>query len=696
MLVRRNLFNADSFLNPIELSNQEPIIFDDFEFLEEVSSEPVQDHDETEENNLVEPILEDTTTSAETRKRRYTPPEKVTRKRQANPEKWVKNVAQQKLAKGEEHISVKGTLRRGRQMQKGCDKSCRFKCQEKINENNRLEIFTQFWKIPSQKEKWDFIAIHLEIKSVENTTKISKRQSSRKYFFRVNGTKVRVCKVMFLDTLDVCDSLVETTVSKLKFGGYISPDKRKGRCQKSPRTETAKETVREHIALIPRMPSHYSREASSREYLTEEFQSCADMHAEYVNWMSSNYPEKPVASLRQYRDVFNLEFNISFFLSKKDVCDECTTWNNTPEEQRQAIQDKYRQHLDNKDLVNAMKESDTKLARNKETGKTLVVAHFDYEKNLICPKANTSVFYYKRKLCVSNFTIVDVGRFEDNCYVYDESIANKGSNEVASFLLDFIQRKVESGMREFRFYSDNCGGQNKNRNVAALYAYAAGKYNIVISHRFLEKGHTYNAADSVHSVIERKARPLNIYSPDEWYDIISNAKRSKAHPIKIIKVNQDMVFNWTELSTKLQLNKDSEGRAIPWRSVRQFETNCSNAHKIKFKTNFSEESKVICTKGIGRPVNFCNYELRKAYTGPLRISKLKYDDLMFYCNRKHIPEKHHPFYTGLKYGEVVRDEDEIGEQGRARKRRKAVPRNSRKKVAATAENGLDDDEDFVF
>lgn len=61
-----------------------------------------------------------------------------------------------------------------------------------------------------------------------------------------------------------------------------------------------------------------------------------------------------------------------------------------------------------------------------QTSTNLVVAHFDYEKALICPKANAYIYYYRRKLSVNNFTIVDVGRFEDCCYVYDETVAKKG------------------------------------------------------------------------------------------------------------------------------------------------------------------------------------------------------------------------------------------------------------------------------
>ena len=36
--------------------------------------------------------------------------------------------------------------------------------------------------------------------------------------------------------------------------------------------------------------------------------------------------------------------------------------------------------------------------------------------------------------------------------------------------------------------SDNCGGQNRNRSVLLIYLYAAKKFKVHVSHRFLKKG----------------------------------------------------------------------------------------------------------------------------------------------------------------------------------------------------------------
>ena len=61
-------------------------------------------------------------------------------------------------------------------------------------------------------------------------------------------------------------------------------------------------------------------------------------------------------------------------------------------------------------------------------------------------------------------------------------------------------------------FFDNCSRQNRNRFVAAMYVYAMHTLNFdTLEHVFfLEKGHTQNGNDSVHSTIERASRNVTV------------------------------------------------------------------------------------------------------------------------------------------------------------------------------------------
>jgi hypothetical protein len=54
-------------------------------------------------------------------------------------------------------------------------------------------------------------------------------------------------------------------------------------------------------------------------------------------------------------------------------------------------------------------------------------------------------------------------------YVYEESVAGMGTDEVNSLLFHFIQKiVVANGHRKLIIYADNCRGQNKNNFVVKM------------------------------------------------------------------------------------------------------------------------------------------------------------------------------------------------------------------------------------
>lgn len=52
---------------------------------------------------------------------------------------------------------------------------------------------------------------------------------------------------------------------------------------------------------------------------------------------------------------------------------------------------------------------------------------------------NPSYVFDKRKFTVYNFTIFDIGKKLGYCYVWNESEAKRGSNEIATCLLKFMK-----------------------------------------------------------------------------------------------------------------------------------------------------------------------------------------------------------------------------------------------------------------
>lgn len=99
-----------------------------------------------------------------------------------------------------------------------------------------------------------------------------------------------------------------------------------------------------------------------------------------------------------------------------------------------------------------IKKEEADLAKN-DKGQAISMACFDFQKVLSAPHTEASCLYYKRKLAIYNFTT--------------ENDAKRGSDEVSTCVLNYIERKVNQGIKEFWLYSDNCGGQNRNRNLVS-------------------------------------------------------------------------------------------------------------------------------------------------------------------------------------------------------------------------------------
>ena len=98
-------------------------------------------------------------------------------------------------------------------------------------------------------------------------------------------------------------------------------------------------------------------------------------------------------------------------------------------------------------------------------------------------EANIGPLYYMSKLCVWNFTIYDMGAHKGRWNLWNETTGCRGSTEIASFLWKFFIMKIEEGVKKFILYSDNCGGQNRNKMVFSMIIKTALDYGVTVIHR---------------------------------------------------------------------------------------------------------------------------------------------------------------------------------------------------------------------
>lgn len=142
----------------------------------------------------------------------------------------------------------------------------------------------------------------------------------------------------------------------------------------------------------------------------------------------------------------------------------------------------------------------------KDTDKSKAVVCVDYEKIFGCPRRNTNPEYYKRQLTIQNFGVHNLKTGQATLFPYPEHYAKKGANEVASFLVHYLEN-LPAEVKKVAIYCDNCAGQNKNCTLFGVMQglVEEGRFELITIH-YATVGHSYMACDRDFALIEQKMR----------------------------------------------------------------------------------------------------------------------------------------------------------------------------------------------
>lgn len=579
---------------------------------------------------------------------------KRSRWNKANPEKWKCNVRKRKRNCGLPYLTEKNVEKLAKTPRDVNCNSCRFKCSENFTHEDRAKICSEYWKLGDYNRKKDFILKNVITDAVNRRRNrkgdAKHRSRASKFFFLKNGKSIRVCREFFLNTLAISNgplnkAMKERNVETGHFGGS---DKR-GR--HSPGLKTSEEdfiAVKMHIESFPVMESHFCRKSSKRMYLDSKL-SIAKMYELYRN--DTIEKNKKVVSLTTYRRIFGKEYNLSFFKPKKDQCAVCACYSSANGIEKSKLESEYLHHKQREKDANESKDNDKKRA---SIDQSFVTATFDLQSVLQIPSSDVSPMYYSRKLSCFNLTIYE-GAPPNNayCYTWTEINGKRGSAEIGTCLYKYLTH-LPQHVKHVSFFSDTCGGQNRNQNVAAilLYFVQQGSNNIeTIEHKFLESGHSMMECDSMHSAIESQKKYVSVYTMHDWLNIfrLARSKRGKKKNSQYIvsELKYDDFLDLPKVAKTMLKNvkTDTEGNKINWLKVKCFKYQKTYPNIIQYRYDHKSSYLAINVNGRGRPTTLPN--LSNMYNNPLPISSQKYKDLLRLCETKVIPEEFHAWYKLL-------------------------------------------------
>ena len=219
----------------------------------------------------------------------------------------------------------------------------------------------------------------------------------------------------------------------------------------------------------------------------------------------------------------------------------------------------------------------------------------------------------------------------------DETNGGRGSSEIGSCILMHINSVTEKKTRvqEIKYYSDACGGQNRNQCVASAMLYAMHHYENVkkINHKFFERGHSEMEADSIHSSVERAKKSTNVYHPSQWNTVVSIARKKNPYIVIPLSFRDFYDLKKVRHASCKNMKETATGAKINCLKVKWIKIMKDTPDSIFFNYSFDEENfmevKVRAVGLRGRKGKMSNIKLSPLHETKLSISDAKKADLVF-------------------------------------------------------------------
>lgn len=390
------------------------------------------------------------------------------------------------------------------------------------------------------------------------------------------GELVNICKTTFAGIFALGHKRLQILIGKKKSGDLSFTDKRT-RHYPGTLTDEDMSNVRNHINDFPRESSHYSRARSSKEYLSPDL-NVARMHSHY----KMMYPQSTV-SYMSYRKVVLRDFpHLSFQRPRKDTCKMCDRLNievkaGTPESKSAKI----RQELHHRKSEKARTLLKSDIAASQLPGSNTCCVSIDLEQVMFVPTLTHSEMFYRRQLSCYNFGISLGDTHHSYMCMWDETVAGRGGNEIASCLLKVLNSEVTKKTRLI-VWSDNCVGQNKNRMMVFLFLFlvSIGLFKH-IEQRFLVSGHSFLPCDSDFALIEKRKRVSKAFIPSDLHKIVRDARINK--PFKVIPMYPSDFLDFQTTADNIISTKSLNiSKAV------SIEYDCADVSRVGLKESHSE------------------------------------------------------------------------------------------------------------
>ena len=583
--------------------------------------------------------------------------ERQPRKRVRNHDQWRQSIAKQKRARGEAYVSRDtNKLVEAREIGPPC--SCPKKCFDVVGEENIQRLFKEYYSLGDRDAQSHYI--HKCVSAVETKRKRtpkdveSRRKNTRVHSVFIENKSVQVCKQAFVSIHGITEGRVRCVLERAAASGSnILPDDQRGRQpSKNKTSDEARDFVVNFINALPTCSSHYSRAKSPNRVYMPPNSSRASIYKSYCKHIEEEDVPNLKVSNFIFQNIFR-EFNIGIEPLRTDTCNYCDEFKI---KMRRLVKGRDDDEIANLKAQRVPHIANAQLARKflktfkKDTSPAFAVVSMDLQQTLPTPRLSSGAQYYKRKLWTYNFCVHDAKSNKAYLYVWNEVQGKRGSAEVCSCLDHFVHNYLGPEVQKLAIFSDNCGGQNKNKNIVLTYLrwVHAGKFNKV-EHHFMEPGHSHLSCDGDFGNLEQKFKVNDVYTTPHYIQLMEEC-RSDSNPFTIIPMGPNTFYDFGVLENHVS---KAGLKGCGFKNAKRFLVNADNKKGIKVCSSFGDyfvkPVDVKFQKGRGKSYdpgfNLSNVQLPLKYPSGVKIKSKKIDDLKDLV--RFIPESHIGFYNDL-------------------------------------------------
>ena len=375
---------------------------------------------------------------------------------------------------------------------------------------------------------------------------------------------------------------------------------------------------------------------------------------------------KSIAPAWKYKEIF-ATYNIGVEPPRSDTCTFCdenriqamkATKDNNAERKR-VLEIEKKVHLKRAQVAHDIRKV---YAVDKDP--SLAAVCIDLQQTLPTPRITTSVQYYRCKMWTYNFCIHSLKDKQAHLYVWNESVAKRGSAEIGSCLLHYINNNLSPDVNKLAIFSDNCSGQNKNINLSLLLLRLVQSERFSsIKQYFFIPGHSFLPCDQDFGHLERAFEGKDIFSTPHYVSLMKEARDT--NPFNVIEMTCNDFFDLEPLQTLC--TKGSLARA-GFKEGRIFEYNANYKQGMGIMRAYSllEPDNVKLQKGRGANYDPAKFDLNTVmlplkYPDGVPLKPDKVADLRYLV--RFVPPEYTGFYEALfEAQERIQDQgDEPGE-----------------------------------